>query len=375
MRAVLGCMSTQLIDDIQAAVRSGELILNSDQRRALSNMQTCRTAERGGKILACQDCGIKIPIYNPCNQRGCSICYEKRQIEWKIKILTRLVPVSHHHLVFSIPQIYTDIWLRNKKAVMDGLFACVSNIIKEVGESYSLNLGSVLVFQSQGRGMTYKPHMHCILTAGGLDENKNWIDVKTLKCTKLEKRLKETLHNEIVKKTVGQFLTVDRHDIDEKEWRVYSTFHEKTGKWIAEYLSHSLAGVVIDMDEGYIDHKENGTVEIKESHNGKQITTILKKTTFLERYLNHIPPASAVTVRSYGLYSNKYKKDLEVAYKQFQDQNEDIEESEMFYERCPVCRGRMVVESEIDIKKIESIMKIYNLGNGPPKHRQILRTA
>ena len=368
-------MSTQLIDEIQAAAESGKLILNSDQKRALSNMQTCRTIERGGKIMACPNCGAKVTFYNPCNQRGCSICYEKRQIQWKVKLQNRLAPVSHYHLVFSIPQIFTDLWLRDKKIVMDSLFTCVSNAIKEAGESYGLNLGSVLVFQSQGRGMIYKPHMHCILTAGGLDENKKWIDLGSLKYKNMEEILEETLHDEIVKRSEGQYLLTDKHNINEKDWKVYSTFHEKTGKWIAEYVSHSLAGVVIDMDEGYIDHKENGTVEIKERHNGKQITTILQKITFLERYLNHIPPASAVTVRSYGLYSNKYKKDLEIVYKQFLDQKEEIEEAEIYFEICPVCEAKMVVESEIDIKKVASIMRIFNLGNGPPKHRQILITA
>lgn len=124
-------------------------------------MHTCRTAVRGGRIVQCPKCYTRTIIYNPCNTRGCPICSSRNKVLWQKKVSKKLLPVSHYHLVFSIPSAFTTTWLRNKKRVAEILFKSVSKVIAELRASTGLLCGSALDFQSHGRGMSYKPHIHC----------------------------------------------------------------------------------------------------------------------------------------------------------------------------------------------------------------------
>ncbi len=44
--------------------------------------------------------------------------------------------------------------------------------------------------------MVYKPHIHCALTAGGIDENGRWVPLGSISYTRLAKVVQEYLGHE-----------------------------------------------------------------------------------------------------------------------------------------------------------------------------------
>ncbi|WP_408034000.1 transposase zinc-binding domain-containing protein [Teretinema zuelzerae] len=46
---------------------------STEQRKAVENMHTCRTAARGGRIVQCPNCYTRTVVYNPCNTRLCNL--------------------------------------------------------------------------------------------------------------------------------------------------------------------------------------------------------------------------------------------------------------------------------------------------------------
>jgi len=322
-------------------------------------------------MMSCPNCGTRTTFYNPCNQRGCPVCYQKNQLIWKENLKKRLAPVSHYHLTFSIPQRYTELWQREKRTVVDGLFKGVSKAIKEMEKEEGIKLGSVLAFQSHGRGMSYKPHMHCILTAGGLDSENNWVDIGSIKYRELEEKVEQYFQEEIQNK----IQETAHEEVKRKDWRVYATYHHESGNRIAEYLARSYGGVVIDIEKGFKEYTESGMVKIEEEHNGEKVETILNKRTFLERYLNHIPPAGTVMVRYYGVYANRHRKELEKINEIFDRQNETEWESEQIIEKCPVCKTTMKVDFIIFPQSESELVQRIRFVNGPPKHKQIVVMA
>jgi len=345
----------------------------SEYEYKLLNMQTCRTIERGGQIVACPDCGTRIVNYNPCNQRGCVFCYLKNQIKWEKKLRKRLLPISHYHLVFSIPKVFTITWLKNKEAFVKAMFSCVSESIKELGEEYGVLFGSVLAFQSHGKGMCRKLHVHCILTAGGLSEDKKWIEIESLKYTKLAKKMKEKFYQRLDKIIAAEDIP-DKRIIDNREYKVHPAFHQKTGKSIVRYLSHSIFGVVINMHQKFQIDEEKGTVRFSEVHSGKHIETILSKEIFTKRYLDHIPPPGLVMIRSYGLYSNRHKEELDLIRKDLEEKYgcEEVEEVEKI-NICPVCKSQMAVDFIFSANPVEwpFFIKFWYM-HGPPEHGEII---
>lgn len=357
-----------MLDTLLSLSQLPGITLTASVAHALENMKKCRTAEKGGRVLFCPECKTSMILYNPCNKRGCPICYRKNQLQWQKKAERKLLPTTHYHLTFSLPETHTSIWLKNKEVVMDSLFIAVREAITVIGEESGLLLGSLLVFQSHGRGMTYKPHMHCVLSGGGLDKDKKWNELKNIPTRKMEQKTKEIFEYEIQKRLQGD---VESHDKKEKakQYRIYTGIHEGSGKNIIKYLSRSRNGVVIDMGQEL--NIEEESIEFKEVDGGVVRKTRLKKTTFIERYLNHIPPEGSVVARYYGLYSNRHKEDLRVAKEQVGKEEEELES---YRELCPKCKTEMIV-IEVIRKHEKHVFKKYGSNQGPPGHGEILGVA
>jgi hypothetical protein len=59
----------------------------------------CRTAELGGHIDACDDCGNITISYNSCRNRHCPKCQGNKREDWIQARETELLPVPYFHVV------------------------------------------------------------------------------------------------------------------------------------------------------------------------------------------------------------------------------------------------------------------------------------
>ena len=359
----------QLRDMLASMSQLPGITLGGAQTHALEGMKKCRTHELGGRVLECPECGTRIVQYNPCNIRGCPICSEKNQIQWKKKASRRILPTRHFHLIFTIPEHYTKIWLKNKREVAESLFQAVRTAIKTSIESEELLVGSLLVFHSHGIGMSYKPHMHCALSGGGLDDKGIYRELRSIPFHDLEAIVKKEFEGNI-KKSIGTEETAELCFEKGNNYRVYSGYHEDTGDHIIRYLSRTRYGVVIDI-ERELEVVDNGLV-IKQDENDCVHITHLDKKTFLERYLNHIPPERIVMARYYGLYSNRHKEDYKKARKQVKDQSKK-EEDEPYIELCPVCNAETRVVFLFKRDELHLIPEIRAMKE-PPMHGDIINS-
>jgi hypothetical protein len=99
-----------------------------------------------------------------------------------------------------MPQAYVVTWLQHKETITDILFETASTAIKSIEEEQGLLIGSVLVFQSHGKGMSYKPHIHCILTAGGMNERSEWKELGSIPYTEVQRIFKSEAKRELSKR-------------------------------------------------------------------------------------------------------------------------------------------------------------------------------
>lgn len=366
--AVMSSMDhNQILECLVEVSKSGRVAVTREQERALREFQSCRTPAKGCRILRCEDCNTSLVLFNPCNKRGCPKCAQKNQLQWLQKVKGRILPTGHLHLVFSIPGFYTNQWMMDRKALISRLFKGVDAVLKEVEDDRGLLLGRMLVFQSHGRGMSFKPHIHCLLADGGLDSERKWCPLGPLPLEQMARSLRDHFRD------LGPIPQDTEVSSDPEGWSVYQRRHEGSGEKIAAYLAHSMAGVVLRMDKEPKVDRQEGLVTFEDRHEGVVQTTTLKETTFVERYLRHIPPERAVVVRYYGLYSNRHRDDLAIVllllhrYKTPEDHS-DVE-GEGFTEMCPCCHKPM---RAVLIALAGQLINYQNYGfnKGPPKHRE-----
>lgn len=321
-----------------------EVVAPPFKKQLVRDFGQCRTVAKGCQILRCESCRRSAVYYNACNRRGCPICGPKNQVAWLESAKRRLIPVGHIHLVFSFPDELTRRWRESPRPTIGQMFRAVNKAIGVLETQQGVRTGRMLVFQSHGKGMSYKAHIHCLMTDGGLNQDRQWQKLGTLPLERMAERLKLEYQLE-----------------SEKGLRIHQSRHEKSGEAVVRYLGQRQFGQVVKCNELT---QEDGEIRIE--HRGGE--TRLDRETFVERYLNHIPEKGTVMVRHYGLYSNR-----EVKLRSRAIEILDVKEMEprrAWKPECPRCRTALMVMGVWAAYQPRSFER-WGLGVGPPEHQRM----
>jgi hypothetical protein len=92
------------------------------ERRVMSAIELCRTAELGGHSELCTSCGLIRCAYNSCRNRHCPKCQGQARADWLAARQAELLPVPYFHVVFTLPAPVAEIAFQNKATVYAILF-------------------------------------------------------------------------------------------------------------------------------------------------------------------------------------------------------------------------------------------------------------
>ncbi len=151
--------------------------LRFEQRRVLSAIALCRTAELGGHLDRCTECGHERPSYNSCCNRHCPKCQSLAQHRWLEARRERLLPVHHFHVVFTLPSELRDLFRAERRALCGLLMRTAAATLLELGRDerhLGAQLGLTAVLHTWSRDLSWHPHVHCVVTGGGLREDGSW---------------------------------------------------------------------------------------------------------------------------------------------------------------------------------------------------------
>ena len=352
-------------------------LLDKEQAQAASNILSCRTIDLGGRVVYCPKCHTHTVLYNPCNQRGCPNCSKKNQAKWNRKMHAKILPMGHYHLIVSLPEEMNTLWLIDRRQFISSFFHAVDLGFKNMCKESGITPGVILVFQSHSVGLAYKPHMHCIVTDGGVNAENDWFEsYPSMKYSIICDTVRETLLPHFIKKLSGvkrNTVRFETRNCQDREYTVYPAIHKFNGDNIVDYLSKSICGFISDIEDIDFDNYNN-TATIYERYRGETRKTVLSMRIFRERYFNHVPPKGTVTIRNYGLYSNRQVETLErIRVEELGGVKEIIDDEET----CPECDTPL---ETIDVfgrgKPLPLIVRLYlSKYCWPPGHGQLLGIA
>ena len=152
------------------------------QLKAMSAIESCRTAALGGHVLRCEDCAHAQIAYNSCRNRHCPKCQSAAAKTWLADRQAELLPVPYYHLVFTLPAAVADIAYQNKAAVYDMLFAASAEALTTIAadpKHLGARIGVISVLHTWGSALTHHPHVHMIAPGGGLSpDGERWISCR-----------------------------------------------------------------------------------------------------------------------------------------------------------------------------------------------------
>jgi hypothetical protein len=325
-----GCRATvqQLLQQMPGYTE----ITSPGSHAVLSRIERCRTADFGYHAYRCSDsdCGAMQYVYHSCRNRHCPGCGNNKKEEWIEARMKELLPVKYYHAVFTMPHQLNSLIMGNRKAMFTLLFDAASyTLLKFAADEKHLGAqpGIIAVLHTWGQQLSFHPHIHCIVSGGGIDTNQRWKEAvkakhKFLFPTKAVaqvyrayflKHLQQQIDKSIVTMTEQQhkdWLTL-RTALYEMDWIV--DFREPMAgpAQVLEYLGRYTHKVAISNHRiKGIDMDNNVTFDYKDyTDHGKKKSMTLSGEEFLRRYEQHILPAGFCKIRHYGYLGNYKRKE------------------------------------------------------------------
>ena len=139
--------------------------------KVIQDIISCRTAELGGHVEVCEDCGHTQISYNSCRNRHCPKCQFVKKETWVLDKSKDVLPVEYFHVVFTLPATLTLLLYKNKKKLCSLLMKCAGKTITELGKEprfLGCRTGAICVLHTWGQKLELHPHVHTIVPGGGL---------------------------------------------------------------------------------------------------------------------------------------------------------------------------------------------------------------
>jgi len=289
------------------------------QRKAVDAITGCRSGELGTSYYQCSEGHTVHEQHHSCRHRSCHLCSRRSRHDWIEAQKKRLLNCAHFHLVFTLPSEYRVLWRYNTAWFVGTLFTCVQETVMTLmadKRHHGVTPGLLCTLHTWGRQLNLHPHIHCLVTAGGLDRSGHWkgtgdylLPIQVLKALyrgKLQARLKEAFD-------AGELRLppdMDGEDFQRryrqaygKAWSVRVEEQYRHGKGVVLYLSRYMKGGPLHPAQIRRCDEAGISFVYKDHRDKRRKEKTVRPMAFLEQLLLHVPPKGVHTVRHYGLYA------------------------------------------------------------------------
>lgn len=361
--------------------------LGSAQRGAMTAIIRCRTAALGGHVEQCDHCGHQRIAYNSCRSRCCPKCQSLVRAQWLDARRAELLATPYYHVVFTLPQEIAAIAFQNKVPVYNILFRTAAETLRTIAadpKHLGAEIGFFAVLHTWGSALTHHPHLHCVVTGGGLaPDGMRWIACRPgfflpvrvlsrlfrrLFLGNLEKAFDagglqffSSLQSLRKRQAFHHYLAPLRRI----QWTLYAKRPFAGPEQVLDYVGRYTHRVAI-ANNRLLDI-EGGSVRFRwkdyRHHNQQKVMT-LSAEEFIRRFLLHVPPKGFHRIRYYGFLGNRHRAEkiarcrellamplpesLEGQSKaDYRDRYEQL--TGVSLRQCPACcRGHMVIIETFD---------------------------
>ena len=356
--------------------------LSTAQRRVMTAIEVCRTAVLGGHLEQCDHCGHQRNAYNSCSDRHCPKCQSFARAQWLEDRQSELLDTQYFHVVFTVPERIATIAYQNKRELYGILFKAAAEALRIIAadpKHLGAEIGFFAVLHTWGQNLLHHPHLHCVVTGGGLSgDSTQWISCRdgfflpVGVLSRLFRRLfLEKLLNAFHVGNLEFFSSLEPlrdqssfldylAPLREAEWVVYAKRPFAGPEQVLDYVgryTHRVAisnNRLLDIAEGRV------TFRYKDyRHEAQQKTMTLQADEFIRRFLLHVLPEGFQRIRYYGFLANRYREQklahcrellgmpscepsTSEAAKDYRQRYEELTGCSLW--QCPVChQGRMLV--------------------------------
>lgn len=316
---------------------------------SISKFLACGDLNKAFVSYRCVLCNFKHKMKLTCKSRLCNSCGYNYSIKWTNSITNQLINIPHRHVLFTVPQEFR-VFIAYDRSILSKMASAINDIFKyqfhnindknkrkysipKSNKNYFTNsdiihYGLITVIHTFGRDLKFNPHIHAIVSLGGLNKNFQYKKLKYFHVNSIANQWKYLLCNLInngnypndaikqkaintvslmYKKDVRFFFNVGDNDVNNP-------------KGIIKYLGRYLARVPIaeykitDIDL----YNNKVTFMFNDLANDKNITYhTLDIQEFVSKLLFHLPYKHFKMINRFGFYARRKSPKLKAALSLF----------------------------------------------------------
>lgn len=335
----------------------------------ISKMLLCGEKEGGYATYKCNNCGEEKTVAFSCKSCFCLSCGTVYVDKWVEYIGEHLYEGVHYrHVVLTVPEeLRIYFYSRESEELLKAFMRCGVEMLKDAVETYKkkkIEVGYVVVLQLVGRAGNWNPHLHIIMSAGGIGEGKEWVGIKYFPYEILHKKWQYYLLY-LIKKEKDKNIC----EVVDKMWRKYPNGFvaylergdvPRSPKGLARYLAKYVVSPPIAIRRILKYDGESVTYWYKDHKSEKREETTVDVLTFIGRLVQSILPKGFHRIRYYGLHATckakKIKEQLkeilggvrdkvegayQVVRKSFRERIQESFKKDPF--KCKKCGGLMLL--------------------------------
>ena len=258
---------------------------------------------------------------------------------WLAREADHLLPVEYHHVVFTLPAELSDLALANRRVLYDLLFQAAAATLRVVAANpkrLGAMLGVLLVLHTWGQTLRHHPHVHGVVTGGGLscdadgvlDAAPHWVSCRPgflLPVRVLGRVFRGQFLDGLgtafargklvfpgrlaALHTPGAFASL-LSSLGRKDWVVYSKPPFGGPAQVLKYLARYTHRVALSNSRLVALEGGRVTFRYQDYADGRKHKTMtLAAEEFLRRFVQHVLPKGFVKVRHYGLLANRCREE------------------------------------------------------------------
>ena len=337
--------------------------LSPREGQVCAHIRDCRTPALGGRRERCGGCDYERVHYHSCRDRHCPKCQGRASAKWAERQHRQVLPVTYHHLVFTVPSALNAWVARHPRSVYDQLFASAwATLAAFCSEHQRLGGQGAMsaVLHTWGQRLTRHVHLHCLVPAGALTDDGRWREVSggyLFPVRALSRRFRGHFVAGLRRRTrAGEFERLAPGEVDATldalmavDWVVYSkACLGHTGR-VVDYLARYTHRIALTDTRLFAIRGERVALRYLHDREARTHKLLwLDAAELVRRFLLHVLPRGFMRIRHFGFLANRCRAErlaqirTAIAVPTIESDEPDAggngESPGSAYEPCPRCR-------------------------------------
>lgn len=154
--------------------------LTRQQWETANCIANCKTGTLGYHVSYCEECGHVEIHASSCNNRHCPCCQAPVEQKWIMERNSELIEgIAYYHAIFTVPYELNSLIYENQDLLYGLMFHCATDTLLTLcrdKKHLGATPGIVSVLHTQGQRLNFHPHIHTMLSGGGLTPSGKFVE-------------------------------------------------------------------------------------------------------------------------------------------------------------------------------------------------------